>query len=324
MSLGKIQELFEEIAISTPQNIITSSINSGDSDYLILVFKDNNGLAHILVEAKEGFIKFDSLKGIVVSNKQYVLEGILKTNFYEYRCQHKEYHGIFFPFITDVLTNIEQGKSFLEAHNKCFNLWKHFFENPQGAIMSVEKEIGLIGELLFLIRLLDFDENAIEYWFGPSGGVDFFISSNRIEIKTTLKEFHIHTINGLEQLQDVQNTNLFLGSFKLQMIQSEHPNGLSLASIYNDALELINENPVLTDVFNEKIALLNLTPGIIRMHDFRKYIEVDFKLFEIDNAFPRITSHDFKLPLNNRISRVRYDIYLENFEHIGSFSFLFS
>lgn len=309
-----LQELFESLSPSD-KKVNTKSIAIEGINYLILIFKDSAGLAHILVEY-ENYVDLDSIKGIKISYKYYVLEQTVKTYFFEYQCQHKEYHKIFFPFIEDLLSTFSKGFSLTDAHNQCATLWKHFFDNPDDYLLNVQAEIGLIGELLFLKTLLNSDKNAISYWMGPEGDIDFKINTKRIEIKTTTKNMHSHTINGINQLEDKLGTKLFLGSTRLQVLTEDIVEHITLASVFQEIQNYIENDPLSIDLFFKKISLLNLSPGKLKLHKLRKYSLEDFKLFEVDDNFPKVTPHFFYRSLSNRVSNIRYDIDLEGMDSI--------
>lgn len=306
--MNEIKEIFETIQPSK-KKINAQPLKIEGLNKLILIFKDVQGLAHILIEA-EAYTKLESLKGIKVAYKNYTLEHTVKTKFFEYHCQHAEYHRIFFPFISDLVSIINKGIELENAHKSCFNLWKHFFENPVDSFINQQREIGLIGELLFLLKLLAKDENAIVYWKGPEGRIDFETNNSKIEVKTTLRATHCHTINGIDQLESQKLCKLFLSSFKLEMINEETENSITLFCLFQNILNLIQKDPFSTELFLNKINLLNLSQEIIKLHSFRKYILVDFRIFEVDDNFPRIIPDYFNRSLSMRVSNIRYDIDL--------------
>jgi hypothetical protein len=316
MNATEIQEVFQNIESSADNRIIASPIIFKGLNHLTLLFKDESGLAHVIIEAREGFVELDELKGIACTNVTYTLEDIKITRFYEYFCKHEKYLNIYFPFIADILSKLVQVQNIVKAHKSVITLWKHCFEDPESSILSIEKEIGLIGELLFLNKLLTSNDNATKFWNGPLGGVDFVINRNRVEIKTTLTNSHSHTINGIEQLEDKEGTNLFLCSLLLQATDYEDNNSFTLESVYLNTIAFLENNPVHLDLFYKKIKQLNLTPEIIKVNNFRKYFEYDFKIYPVTQEFPKIIKSSFKIAPVSRISKVRYDVELEGLEEI--------
>jgi hypothetical protein len=84
--------------------------------------------------------------------------------------------------------------------------------------LTIEQEIGLFGELLFLEFLIGVmgPEPAIASWFGPlSEEHDFVFDDIHLEVKTTVSEQRKHVINGLAQLVPVPGVPLSLVSIQL-------------------------------------------------------------------------------------------------------------
>src|SRR6185295_5802854 len=61
-------------------------------------------------------------------------------------------------------------------------------------LLGIERQIGLLGELLFLKRLLDAGEAAaLSSWVGPSGEPhDFRTAQREFEVKTTVSTRRVH------------------------------------------------------------------------------------------------------------------------------------
>ncbi|MEV6231042.1 PD-(D/E)XK motif protein [Saccharopolyspora shandongensis] len=84
--------------------------------------------------------------------------------------------------------------------------------------LTVEREIGLFGELLLLEGLCDTlgPTTALESWLGPSGGEhDFVLSTVDLEVKTTAAERRRHNIGSTDQLQPSPERPLLLVSYQL-------------------------------------------------------------------------------------------------------------
>src|SRR5262249_32261137 len=84
-------------------------------------------------------------------------------------------------------------------------------------LLSLERQIGLIGELVFLERLVQkIGTRAVEAWIGwmPEPH-DFRLDTREFEVKTTTSAQRIHTINGIEQLVPSNECTLHLVSVML-------------------------------------------------------------------------------------------------------------
>lgn len=103
------------------------------------------------------------------------------------------------------------------------------------AALSVEKELGLYGELLMLsglIRQVGSNE-AIDAWRGPDREEhDFGLRGIDLEVKTTASERRSHWIGSLTQLSPVENRPLWLVSY--QLTRSGPDDGRTLPSLINN------------------------------------------------------------------------------------------
>lgn len=86
------------------------------------------------------------------------------------------------------------------------------------AVMAVEEQVGLYGELLLLEHLLTAigSADAVAAWQGPlSEEHDYVLDEQHLEIKTTIAERRRHTVTGLTQLVPLPGTPLVLISIQL-------------------------------------------------------------------------------------------------------------
>lgn len=120
------------------------------------------------------------------------------------------------PLAVAVATGIERHKDLLA---------------PRGGL-SLEQEIGLYGEILFLNFLVGVigPAAAVASWFGPqSEEHDFVLPEFNVEVKTTTSERRMHVIHGLLQLVPVDRKSLFLVS--VQLTRSTPEVGLTLPGL---------------------------------------------------------------------------------------------
>ena len=322
MNATSLENLYSNLEISTNDDINAVTLSIEGIKRLLLLAKFENDEPHILVEASEGYLELKGVNGIGIVNKKFVLEEIKQSNFYDYYCKHEKYKRIFFPFMLDILTKLGKGYDIIKSHNTSVKLWKHFFDDPDSAFMPIENEIGLIGELIYLGQLLNFDENAIESWRGPEGGVDFISEKLVVEVKTTLRNQHVHTINGMDQLEPISELPFYLLSNLLQVLEQKNDKSITLAEVYQEVQEKISGNPIQLDLLKGKIKALNLTHELIKLHNFRHYIILDSAIYSVDDSMPKLTSHDLNKPLSYRISKVRYDIDLDGLPYLHIIDFL--
>ncbi|MGE2736099.1 PD-(D/E)XK motif protein [Mycolicibacterium vaccae] len=109
--------------------------------------------------------------------------------------------------------------------------------------LSREKQIGLFGELLFLIGCIRATsvQEGIESWkgFAPNEH-DFVFPTGAFEIKTTTTEARRHRISGLEQLRPLPDSPLWLIS--IQLTAATPATGRTLSEIVDEARELTSDD----------------------------------------------------------------------------------
>ena len=112
--------------------------------------------------------------------------------------------------------------------------------------LSREKQIGLFGELLFLlscIRTISV-RDALSAWKGYAPNEhDFVLPAGAFEIKTTTTETRRHRISGLDQLSPVPGSPLWLVS--IQLTSATPATGRTLSEVIDEARALTENDPEL-------------------------------------------------------------------------------
>ena len=155
-------------------------------------------------------------------------------------------------------------------------------------LISRGREVGLVGELLFLRHLAKHygDSAAIRSWLGPPREPhDFFLSDFDVEAKTTEGERRIHTVSSETQLMPSPGRRLFLLSIQLSEAGADGK-GQSLRQLVDearsragDATELL-EYRLLESGWDDQLSDLYTTRFVFRSVP---------QIFEIGPDFPAIT-----------------------------------
>ncbi len=184
--------------------------------------------------------------------------------------------------------------------------WQTFLSSNRNLAFSIEKQIGLFGELSFiyykLFPLLGIS-NSILSWVGPNKDKqDFRFAKMNVEVKTYLDNRRgVVNISSIEQLNP-SNGKLYLYTYGLKMDE----NGKNI----KEFVKLIRENIVKNNikdlhVFNNLIEEYGYFDGynyenLLRLSIFEE------SMFNVDDTFP-------KLPINikkNEIKSIQYTIDL--------------
>jgi hypothetical protein len=186
------------------------------------------------------------------------------------------------------------------------------------AVLGIERQLGLVGEIIFLERLVEKrGMGALDSWLGPTGEPhDFRLQALEFEVKTTVSPHRIHTIHGTEQLVPSKGCSLYLISVLLG------PPGAS------DGFSLAEKVAQLSERFAPMSArLTQFTTALeacgFRIADSGHYtrrfaIRRPMGLIPVDKTFPAITRPTIQSalgPLAPRIDSLQYDVSVEGLEH---------
>lgn len=210
-----------------------------------------------------------------------------------------ELKDIFSLFIQNILEDIQQSITEIEALTTALNVvskWKKLFDKINFNGLTLERQKGLIGELVFLYYLLNNEKtstSAVNAWTGAEQDFqakDFTLGSIGIEIKfTSSKQPRIKVSN--ERQLDAENLSaLYLVLYSTEAVKD---NGFSLNSI----IQLIRHNIAseeVRDIFNGKLQLNGYFEED-REHYNRMYSIKKVFSFEVSSDFPKIVKN--QLPL---------------------------
>jgi hypothetical protein len=195
----------------------------------------------------------------------------------------------------------------------------------QKPVLGIERQIGLIGELLVLRHLIAGSGIALlDAWIAPTPEPhDFRIGNREFEVKTTVAPRRIHTVHGAEQLVPSRECSLHLVSVLLGPPGAG--TGFSLKALV-DALstcwagDLGRQNK-----FRELLAGSGYR-DLDAQHYTRQYaLRRPLAVVAIDEQFPAITRPAIQKVLGaeaQRIDHVQYDVNVEGLEHeSGSLEF---
>jgi hypothetical protein len=187
------------------------------------------------------------------------------------------------------------------------------------AILSQEKQVGLLGELWLVDRLASLNGWAIalEQWHTAANAEhDFALAHLDIEVKSTTSKARVHVIGSPSQLEPAAGRPLFLLSIQLTKGPALAEGSFSLAGV---VLRLAASIPdlELRGRFHEKLRSI----GYRSEHE-RHYGETYCHrsapvLIEVNDSFPRITNaHLGPLP-GNLAARLRELIYRVDVSGLG-------
>lgn len=218
----------------------------------------------------------------------------------------------FFAFALSIADGVQvDGATADVALRRSLRDWRALFE--QLALLTPERQLGLLGELWLLDRLVNVHgASALDSWTGPKGEAhDFRIGNHQFEVKTTSGERRIHVISSDSQLTPSPGHNLYLLSLQFA---AGGTGGRSLHDVV-EALRFHLTSLGVASRFEEILeSTFQLTSANLGHYSSRVQLRSRPYLIPVTESFPRVTHHDvLSLPRPEmvRVSDVRYRVDVE-------------
>jgi hypothetical protein len=218
-------------------------------------------------------------------------------NIYLLDNQLKDVFSLFIEDIIDsVLISTTQNEALVETSNVVLK-WKKLFDKINFQGLTIERQKGLIGELLLFNSLLDEEysiDALLESWTGPDyNDKDYRFGSFGIEVKLTSSKVPKIKISSERQLDYENLTKLYLVLFVVEEVKDK---GFSLNSIIEQIREKINNNQNALKFFNERLMLVGYLDedfdNYKRQYAFRKR-----NFYEVTSEFPKLVTSDLPIGL---------------------------
>ena len=183
--------------------------------------------------------------------------------------------------------------------------------------LGVERQIGLLGELLFLERLTaSKGVQMLDCWGGPDAEPhDFRLDTREFEVKTTVAPRRVHIIHGGEQLVASKGCSIFLLSVLLG--PPGDSSSFSLAGKVRDVERLLATDAARKKRFSQILERTGLQKADLA-HYGRKYsLRRALAIVPVDDKFPALTRSAIQKaigPLSQRIESLQYAVNLEGLE----------
>ena len=172
----------------------------------ILIFIDEKSDFHfvcrVLGSADLSKLISVNINGLSIGVKDFKIKGQSESKFIDVSCGYSEFLTEFTAVAKEIAFDIlEEDNDVVDSINNRISKWQAFWGIKPKNVLPLEKQIGLIAELEFLINTYPEKEYSIEEtWKGPAGHLhDFVFDQFNVEIKGSLRKEHIHIINGCQK-----------------------------------------------------------------------------------------------------------------------------
>jgi len=181
-------------------------------------------------------------------------------------------------------------------------------------VLSIEKQIGLFGELLVLGQFVQAGgASLVSAWIGPLGeSHDFRVAGHEFEVKTTTGRRRIHTINGFTQAAPSTGSELFFISI------------LIAAAGAGEGQRLPDLVAALEDSLSADLDTLSAFHTAIEDYGYRSqdapaYTRVwklrsPMMIVPVDSGFPRLDEERLLRAMGasfNRLETIHYEVNLD-------------
>tara|TARA_B100000945_G_scaffold234798_1_gene190941 strand:+ start:563 stop:1540 length:978 start_codon:yes stop_codon:yes gene_type:complete len=279
------------------------------------IFKSINDLFTLIIESDDNIPSINkfSLKGISLEHKPIKIKNSKLRKYLIIKPTHNKFNDLFVLLTFDILKNINK-TNLQDVILKTINKWKYFTSDKNNELLSIDKQIGLIGELILLNKIIDDNVHNINSWVADTQSIDFAIKNNLIEVKTTLKDKHSHIINGLDQLKIINDKNKYILSILVKKSDIKTSDTLNLVDYIEQIENKIAEDPEIQDIFYSKLKKVGYNEINRAKYTEYNFIIIDKLFYQVNGNMPKITSDSFTSPLNSRINKITYNLDLDGLD----------
>jgi hypothetical protein len=246
-----------------------------------------------------------SSESLVVKLSKLSLNGAFEY-YADITCTSQKLEGVFSDVIIELLNRINFGEGSIEALKGTLNDFRMLFAESSSERPSREIVCGLIGELIFLDKLLSINSDAWQTWRGPlSERHDFRAGTIAIEVKSTQRKGNKSiSISSIEQLQPPINGKLYICHITLEEV-----NGGSLSVSYLTQ-KILNKASDRLEVLR-RLSIIGCSNTESSLWNHFKFQLEENNYYIVNETFPKILESSFKenaIPAG--ISKIKYDIDL--------------
>jgi hypothetical protein len=238
------------------------------------------------------------------------------THYLELSIRSESIRKEFYAFAGAVADSIVRGRANpIQAVVDEISGFGHLLQ--QKAVLSVERQIGLTGELLVLRRIIVNRGRAnLAAWVGPRGEPhDFRMEQNEFEVKTSVGTRRIHTINSLDQLTPSQYCELHVVSILLGPPGKNA--GVSLQGLVKEMRGLFDGTSELRE-FENQLSTAGYREADAEQYTREYMLRKPLRVIQVSSEFPRIDRDIIATALGPVAARIEDVSYQVNLEGLGS------
>ena len=293
----------EATGLEVPTIPARLSAPSGDVRFAV----GEHGEARLLLplKAEEGAPTAMEAPSLRIGVSQFVMGGRYRR-FLDLTCLESELEAVFADVADEIVRRIGSGQSSVTAAMSTIEDFRTLLLRASRDRVKSGVIAGLVGELVFLNRLLDRSPGAWTAWRGPLGDRhDFRAGSHALEVKTTTKVGNTEiTVSSIEQMAEPAG-----GTLHLFHLTVEPTSGglLTVSTLARNATAKASQ----ADEIRARLTALGCWDADASEWNHTAFRYEDECLFEVCGSFPRLTPAIFPQgDLPNGVSGVTYRLDL--------------
>lgn len=222
--------------------------------------------------------------------------------------QHKDIFSVLCEDLIASITLETNEKQLVKTILNRFEKWKSLFTRIISEGLLPEEQRGLFGELYFLRKFLQINNNyqfVLNTWIGTAGEVrDFQMNNWALEVKTTHGNNHQKVqINSERQLDTTHLDKLFLYHLSLEKVQESGETLNQIITLINTILEV---DAIAINRFKSKLYEAGYFDQHFALYDSVGYFIRQDTFYIVENEFPRIQENEIR----SGVGDVKYSIIL--------------
>lgn len=217
---------------------------------------------------------------------------------------------IFEIIVEDLRVSIEKLrdlKSIVGCFASVLTKWQNFFLLEKDIKLSKERELGLLGELSLMKKLIGiYGEVAVSFWSGCNDEThDFYVQGNAIEVKATAQNAPYKAYISSEYQLDTQDVlqDLYLQFYAFRKSESD---GFTLTAMVSEIELLLVNDITYLQQFHEKLERYGYLSACSDLYQTGYFARED-SLYKISTSFPKIERSKLEAGLSN----VTYSISID-------------
>lgn len=238
------------------------------------------------------------------------VKGLGKASALELWTAARPLYKEFFLFAMDIADAVQRSDvGIADAVDTALRSWRELLQ--RATTLSAEAELGLIGELLTLQRLVATQgDSAVDSWTGPlRQRHDFRLQSAELEVKTTSAGSREHFINGWEQLVPSKGMALYVVSIQLE--RAGNAKGFSLPAVVDALSNGLGQAAAVA--LRDRLESCGYADAEAVHYTSRFKRRSPDRLILVDDAFPRIIPKlvTMQQKLKHRIKDIHYRVNVD-------------